>query len=91
MQLANLGSEFSRAMKWKGKDDKVFWSEVERFLEYINAMIAQPGLTVHRKKELLRVREVCADKFIDAQMYGGSVDSLQKYFDDYVLLINRRQ
>jgi hypothetical protein len=43
-QLGNLGSEFSRAMKWQGKDDAIFWSEVSRFLDYLNSMILQPGL-----------------------------------------------
>jgi hypothetical protein len=85
-QLGNLGSEFSRAMKWQGQDDAIFWSEVSRFLDYINSMILQPGLPKHRQKELFRVREVATDKFLGTSLYGGSAESLQRYFDDFAIL-----
>lgn len=31
-QLANIGSEVSRAAGWQGKDEKLFWGAVERAL-----------------------------------------------------------
>ena len=83
MQLANIGSEFSRAMKWKGKNEEIFWSEAARFLEYINTMIHQQKLPRHRKKELLIVREVVCDKFTSGNQYNGSVEGLQNYFDQF--------
>lgn len=81
-----MGSEFSRAMKWQGKDEDIFWSEVARFIYYINAMIQQENLSKPRQRELYMVREVALDKFIQSNIYGGSVESLQKYFDDFALI-----
>lgn len=86
MQLANIGSEFSRAMKWKGKNDEIFWSEAGRFLEYINTMIYHQKLPKHRKRELLIVRELVCDKFTDGNQYGGTVQGLQNYFDAFALI-----
>ena len=86
MQLANIGSEFSRAMKCKNKDEKLFWGAVERFLELINLSIIDPRLTKSEKQEIRYVKEVACDKFLGTNEYGGSVESLQKYFDDFALI-----
>ena len=32
-QMANIGSEVSRAHKWEGKDEDIFWGAVNRALE----------------------------------------------------------
>lgn len=89
MQLANLGSEFSRAMKWQGKNEKYFWSEVDRFFEYIDAMITQPNLPEDRSLELTQLREVCKDKFLNTNIYAVKVESIQSYFDEFALIARK--
>lgn len=86
MQLANIGSEFSRASKWKEKDTEIFWSTVERFLELVNLSLHDPKLTPSQRKELSRIKEVSLDKFSNAGQYGGSEQSLQNYFDQFALV-----
>ncbi len=79
-QLANIGSEVSRALNWqeKGKKDfslKAFY----RALELLDLTIADPK-NKHRLKEVCRTREVLVDYFFGDNKYKGTAESFRKYF-----------
>lgn len=79
-QLANVGSEVSRALNWRerGKKDyslRAFF----RALELIDLTIADPKNRT-RLKEICRMREVLVDYFYGENEYHGTPESLRKYF-----------
>ena len=58
-QLANIGSEVERAIKWKQKgNDEYFQRAFERMLELIDLTVADPK-NRKRLKEVLCAREKC--------------------------------
>ena len=88
-QLANVGSEARRALKWKECGEKkiaenCFW----RALELVDLTIADKRWA-GRLKEILRLREVLCDYFFDAGNYRISSDELNRYFLPFAL--NARQ
>jgi hypothetical protein len=78
-QLANIGSEVSRARKWQGKDEKFFQGAVSRALELFYLTIADPRWRT-RLKELCRLREVFCDTISGGKEYNSSFEDLDKYF-----------
>ncbi len=79
-QLANVGSEFGRALRGKTlHDDARMWPPLERCLELLDLTIADPK---HRKRlrELCRLREVLCDFFIGGNEYRSTGESLDRYF-----------
>lgn len=79
-QMANIGSEVSRACRWKakGKTDRMA-AAADRYLELLDLTIAlQSGL---RRRELLRAREVFCDFFFGDNIYGSTEEQLQRYYD----------
>ena len=82
-QLGNTGSEYERAIKWQ-HDENVdrFNLAFRRFLELLDLTINDPRWSVFRKKELLRVREVCCGVFLNKLDSKG----LDKYFYKFALL-----
>ena len=95
-QMANLGSEVIRAIKWKEKDHGRSVSALESALELLDLTIndkknkTKPKLTdatIQDKKnnksklvELCRLREVLADYFCFDNIYGSSDQNLNSYF-----------
>jgi len=62
-QLANIGSEFSRTLYWKEKDDKESEEKsFDRLLELIDLTISDKRWK-NRLWEILRLREVICDFF----------------------------
>ena len=91
-QIANIGSEVSRAIKWheKGKSERA-QRAVYRALELIDFSIAAAQkldmpMRKGRLKELCRCREELCSFFLDDNLFGSSADSLQRYFDQFALL-----
>jgi hypothetical protein len=79
-QLANVGSEVERAMKWslKGQDDRST-NALYRGLELLDLTIADPR---HRQrlKELTRLREALLDYFVGPNEFGSSELAWHRYF-----------
>lgn len=89
-QMANVGSEVSRALNWKKKDKKdLSQKAVNRALELIDMTIASVK-EYPRLKELLRVREVLVDFFYGANEFSSSEILWRKYFDHFVYLFGRK-
>jgi len=84
-QLANIGSEVSRACNWQNKDEKIFQSAVERALELFDLTLEDPRWK-NRLREIARAREV----FLDAAIFGGkeyksSLKDLERYFFQFAV------
>ena len=83
-QMANIGSEVSRAMRWKekGREDRVA-AAMDRCLELSDLTIAlQRG---RRRRELLRAREVLCDFFLGENEYQSTGEQIQRYYDAFAM------
>ena len=79
-QMANIGSEVERAIKWKNKN-KLERSQLAFFrsLELMDFTIADKN-NIHRLGELCRTREVLVDYFFADNQYKSTDILWQKYF-----------
>ena len=80
-QMANVGSDLERAIKWKEEHPGRSTSAFESALELLDLTIddkknrARPIL-----KELCRLREVLVDYFCFDNIYGSSDEKWNSYF-----------
>lgn len=90
-QLANTGSEVSRALNWKAKQNEPHAREaLVRALELLDLTISDPKHK-GRLKELLRLRECLADYFAGSNQYRGTEAAWRKYFDAFGWLARKSQ
>jgi len=82
-QMLNIGSEISRANRWKSKNNAAQCERaVFRALELIDLTIyAQRGK--HCLKEFTRMREVICDYFLGNNEWQSDGAQLQKDFDRF--------
>ena len=82
-QMANVGSEVSRALNWqkKGKDD-FSKKAIIRALELLDLTISSVKKYA-RLKELFRVREGLVDYFYGENQFSSSEILWRKYFDHF--------
>jgi hypothetical protein len=78
-QLGNVGSEYERAARWKGKDKTHFANAFDRMLELLDLTIADPRWRNHRLKELVRLREVVCEELLLENEQRSQPD-LRSYF-----------
>ena len=86
-QLGNVGSEYSRARKWKAKGNTKFFDKAfRRLLELMDLTITDDRWRGFKRRELARVRGgVCAELIdIDAAGLGFT-----KYFDAMAVAARR--
>jgi len=80
-QMANVGSEVSRALNWQKKgQDNLSKQAFHRALELLDLTIA-PIKKYSRLKELLRTREALVDFFCGVNEFSSSETLWRKYFD----------
>jgi hypothetical protein len=80
-QLGNVGSEYERALSWKGRGDTVrFEHAFARLLELLDLTIADPRWRNHRLKELTRAREVICEEFCGESNESSPSADLRNYF-----------
>ncbi|MBD3370385.1 hypothetical protein GF402_08510 [Candidatus Fermentibacteria bacterium] len=86
-QLGNVGSEVSRALRWKSRNRRIAKGAIERALELLDLTLADPRYrnSVARLREIARTREVVVDFLLGSNEYGSTADSLRRYFDAYAL------
>jgi hypothetical protein len=84
-QMANIGSEISRATRWTGRNPALAQTALYRALELIDLTLDDPRhrQSVARLREIARTREVVVDFFAGANEYGSTAASLLKYFDQF--------
>lgn len=87
-QMANVGSEVERAIKWKNKN-KPRRSQLAFFraLELMDFTITDKK-NISRLGELCRTREALVDYFFSNNQYKSSDLSWQKYFRAFNWLAN---
>jgi len=86
-----VGSEISRATRWKSRNQELAQGALFRALELIDLTLDDPRhrQSLPRLREIARLREIVVD-FIDGpNQYGSTAASLQKYFDAYALAARR--
>ena len=81
-QLGNIGSEVSRALRWRGKDEKLYESSVEKVLELFDLTLEDERWR-GRWREIGRAREVFLDAVFGGKEYKSSLEDLVRYFDQF--------
>ena len=90
-QMANIGSEISRALNWKRKNnEKYCLKSVVRALELISLTIDCTTVKSHFK-ELTRLREVILDYFYGNNEFCSSEMLWEKYFNHFNLAARNRR
>ena len=87
-QMANIGSEISRADKWQGKDKKLFWGAVERALELFDFTLTDSRWK-NRLREIARVKELFCDAVLGGREYSSSLKDLEQYFLHFGLIVRK--
>ena len=87
-QLGNVGSEVSRAMHWRSRNEQAFEGAIARALELLDFTIQDPRWK-NRLKELVRARELIADALYGGTEYGTTFEDLDRYFLQYALAARR--
>lgn len=92
-QLGNIGSEISRAIRWTDRNPATAQAALYRALDLIDLTLddARHRRSVHRLREIARVREVVIDFFVGPNQYGSTGPSLLKYFDQFAVSARRKQ
>lgn len=90
-QMLNIGSEVSRANKWKAKgNEDQCRKAVYRALELIDLTIeAQRGK--HDLGEFTRMREAICDYYLGDNEYGGDGQRIQRDFDMFYFASQTRK
>lgn len=81
-QMANIGSEVERAMKWRKKNEEYGRLASDRALELLDLTITDPK-NIKRLKELFRLREVLADYFYFDNIYKSNDQNWHNYFNAF--------
>jgi len=90
-QMANIGSEVERAMKWKEKNDmNKFENAFARMLELIYLTIADKK-NAKRLKEVTRMKEALIDYLYDDNCYNSTGDFFRKYFLQFAYYAGRER
>ena len=91
-QLGNVGSEVSRASRWRSRNPDTARLAFHRALELFDLTLADPRLreSPARLREVARAREVVADFFGGSNQYHSTAASLQKYLDQFALAARRK-
>ena len=83
-QLGNVGSEVSRALRWKQRDPRLSDQAMVRALELLDLTLADPRWR-RRLKELARAREFLCDAWLGGKEYGARLEDLDRYFFQFAL------
>lgn len=78
-QLANVGSEVGRMLRWRGRDERLMMGAFERALELLDLTLADPRWR-DRAREIARARELLCDAALGGGDYGTTLEDLDRYF-----------
>ena len=89
-QMANIGSEVSRALNWQKKGNEDFCRKAAaRSLELIDLSLAAAG-SFPRLRELARLREAVVDYFYGSNQFSSSEILWRKYFDHFAYAARKK-
>jgi len=84
-QLANIGSEITRALNWQAKGDREMTEKaLVRGLELFDLTVGDSRFK-HRLKEVLRAREMVCDYFFGDNIYHSTPEFFTSYFFYFAL------
>lgn len=83
-QMANIGSEISRAVSWRARDRALYEGALRRAYELLSLTIRDERWA-GRRKELTRVREVLNDAVSGGYEYKTRLEDLDRYFFEFAL------
>jgi len=83
-QMGNIGSEISRAINWKERNNDLYEKAIFRALELIDITLSDNRL-INRLKEITRLREVVCDAYLGGKEYGSTLESIEKYLNQFAL------
>jgi hypothetical protein len=83
-QMANIGSEVSRALRAKGNQAR-YWGAVARALDLFYLTVEDLRWK-GRLREVLRVRELFAAAALGSDEFKTSLEDLDRYFDCFAWL-----
>ena len=79
-QLANVGSEVGRMVRWRNRDSRLMNGAFDRALELLDLTLEDPRWR-NRLFEIARARELlCAAALLEGGEYGTSLEDLDRYF-----------
>lgn len=78
-QMANIGSEVSRTINWKRKNQADAQKSFYRALELIEFTLSDTK-NKNRAKEIARVKEMLVDWYLGNPLYRSTDKDWQKYF-----------
>ncbi len=92
-QLGNVGSEVSRALKWRSRNPAIAQGALDRALELIDLTLddSRHRVSVARLREICRAREVLLDFLAGTNVYGSTEATLQRYFDVFAVAAAKAQ
>ena len=77
-QLANIGSEVGRMVRWRERDPRLMNAAFDRALELLDLTLADQRWR-DRLREIARVRELLCDATLGAREYGTTLEDLDRY------------
>ena len=84
MQISNIGSEVSRAIRWKNKDNtQRMIMFCEKAIEFLELSISDPK-NEHRVQEFEFCIEELKDYFMGNNIYETTDEMLSKYYDAFL-------
>lgn len=83
-QMANIGAEVGRSIKWKSKNYQMSLNALYRALELIDLTV-KDSKNKNSLKEILRVREALVDFLIGDNIYKTNESQWNKYFSFFNL------
>ncbi len=83
-QLANVGGEISRAIRWKNKGEKdKELSFLKKAMEFLDLTISDPK-NQKRLGELNECKYELNDFFFGGNTYQNTDESLMKFYDSFI-------
>ena len=88
-QLGNVGSEVSRAVRWKNKDISLFDKALVRALELLDLTLCDERW-IKRLKELARLRELLCDAWFEGKEYGTQIQDIDRYLFHFAIVARNK-
>lgn len=90
-QMANIGSEVSRALSWRRRGNEELSRRASaRALELIDFSL-DPADTFPRAREFARLREAIVDYFYGSNEFSSSEELWRKYFDHFAYMARKHR
>ena len=83
VQIANVGSEVARAIRWRGRDAKKADSFCSKAIEFWEIIKSDPKNS-HRQDEIEAAIEELRDYFLGDNLYQTTDQVLTNYYDAFL-------